>query len=368
MRRVVDVITFLFICDLRVKISDFKTHDTFGSLKELFMNLEFAFADAPIVFHVEELDAKLRDVHERAVRRAQTYLVSEGELLESIIEVDQHKLYEKFGHSYLTTYRVKHLGLDENVAGVLVRVARKSQAIPELKQAVVAGELSISSARTIASVITQENQSEWISKAKSLSKHKLEREVAAISPAKAKPEKARHIGGGRVQIVLNLSEEEFERRGRIKDLVSQSLCKAATDSEVEVAMMDCYQFHKDPVRKAERAAKRKCKETDTSRDGSVKSGKPIPIKGHISAQEQQASAKGENAISMHVTHAVNLRDLGCCQARYADGSVCGRTRWTHLHHLIPRSRGGLDVLENLITLCSAHHRLWHKRENLSHDE
>lgn len=102
------------------------------------MNLEFAFADAPIVFHVEELDAKLRDVHERAVRRAQTYLVSEGELLESIIEVDQHKLYEKFGHSYLTTYCVKHLGLDENVAGVLARVARKSQAIPELKQAVVA--------------------------------------------------------------------------------------------------------------------------------------------------------------------------------------------------------------------------------------
>lgn len=98
------------------------------------MNLELAIE--PVVFQVEELNAKSRAIHERAIARAQRYLVSEAELLESIIEADQDKLYEKFGLGYLTTYCVKHLGLDETVAGVLVRVARKSQAVPELKQAV----------------------------------------------------------------------------------------------------------------------------------------------------------------------------------------------------------------------------------------
>jgi hypothetical protein len=304
------------------------------------MNLEFAFEEAPVVFHIEELDAKLRSVHERAVQRAQRFLVSHADLLESIIEVDQHKLYEKFGLNFLTTYCVKHLGLDESMAGVLVRVARKSQAVPELKLAILDGQVSISNARAISSVITRENQAEWIEKAKTLSKHKLEREVATVSPAKAKPEKARFVGNGRVQIVLNLSEEEYERRSRIKDLVSQNLRKTATDSEVEVAMMDCYQFHKDPVRKAERAAKRKCKERDAPR-------------GRSSEEHIPASVK----------HAVNLRDRGKCQAKHADGTICGDARWTHLHHIIPKSQGGLDVPENIITLCSAHHRLWHKRDS-----
>src|ERR1051326_2082379 len=141
------------------------------------MNLEFPIESA-IEFKVEELSARSRAIDERAVTRAQRYLVCEGELLESIIEVDQDKLYEKFGFGYLTTYCVKHLGLDETVAGVLVRVARKSQAVPSLKQAVIEGEVSISNARTIASVISNENQAEWLEKARTLSKNKLERDAS----------------------------------------------------------------------------------------------------------------------------------------------------------------------------------------------
>lgn len=300
------------------------------------MNLDFTFEESPVVFEVEELSEKFRAVHERALRRAQKYLVSEAELLESIIEVDQLKLYEKFGESHLTPYCMKHLGLSEDVAAIFVRVARRSVKVPELRQAIAEGELCVNKAKTIASVITGENQSEWIEKAKTLSKHKLEREVASVSPAQPKPEKARHIGNDRVQIVLNLSVEEYERRCRIKDIVSQSLSKAATDSDVEVAMIECYEFHKDPVRKAERAANRKI---DRSRDRSPKS---------------------EN-LSAHVEHEVNLRDRGECQAKLPDGSLCRCTRWVHLHHIVPKSKGGLDVAENIITLCSAHHRLWHKR-------
>jgi len=306
------------------------------------MNLEFCL-DAP-VFHAEELNEIERAADSLAIRRAKNYLVSEAELLESIIEIDQLRIFEKFGFSYLTTYCVKHLRLDESVAGVLVRVARKSQAVPELKLAVVAGEVSISNARTISSVINRDNQAEWIAKAKTLPKQKLEREVAIISPSKAKPEKVRHIGNGRVQIVVNLSEEEFGQRSRVKDLVSQSLSKTATDAEVEAAMMNCYLFHKDPVQKAERAAKQKSKETDASRDVSVSRGGSVPA---------------------HVEHAVNLRDRGACQGRLADGTICGSTRWTHLHHIVPKAQGGRDVPENLVTLCAAHHRLWHKRQDSS---
>jgi 5-methylcytosine-specific restriction endonuclease McrA len=321
------------------------------------MNLEFSLEEeSSIVFQVDELDARLRSIHERALYRAKKYLVSEAELLESIIEVDQHKLYEKFGLQYLTPYCVTYMGLDETVAGVFVRIARKSQIIPELKQAIVDNEISISNARTIASVITNQNQAEWIEKAKTLSKNKLEREVTSVSPSKAKPEKARHLGNGRVQLVLNLSEEEYEQRCRIKDPVSQSLGKSATDSEVEVAMMSVYQFHKDPVCKTQRAAEkeRKCKERAASQDVS-------PQKKDLRSK----NSRGLRNIPAHVKHAVNLRDRGQCQARHPDGTICRSTRWVHYHHIIPKCRGGNDTPENIISLCSAHHRLWHKREDAS---
>jgi hypothetical protein len=33
------------------------------------MNLELGVEESPVVFHIEELDAKLRSIHERAVQR-----------------------------------------------------------------------------------------------------------------------------------------------------------------------------------------------------------------------------------------------------------------------------------------------------------
>lgn len=36
---------------------------------------------------------------------------------------------------------------------------------------------------------------------------------------------------------------------------------------------------------------------------------------------------------------------------------CGCTQDLEVHHIIPRSQGGLDVAWNLITLCSKHHRM-----------
>ena len=303
------------------------------------MNLEFQFEQAPpVVFHIEELNAKSRAIYEKARARAKKYLVSEAELLESIMEADQDKLYEKLGLGYLTTFCVKHLGLDETVAGVLVRVARKSQVVPELGKAVMGGDVSISNARTITSVITKENQTEWIEKAKTLSKNKLEREVAQVSPTKAKPEKARHIGNGRVQIVINLSEEQYEERCRIQELVSKSLGRTANDSEVEAEMMKVYSYHKDPVLKAKRVAERKSKEQDASQERSPTQSTPAAV-----------------------THAVNLKDSGRCRAKLPDGTECGETRWTEHHHIIPKWMGGKDEPSNMITLCSAHHRLWHKR-------
>jgi hypothetical protein len=52
---------------------------------------------------------------------------------------------------------------------------------------------------------------------------------------------------------------------------------------------------------------------------------------------------------------VDGRDDGC---RFPG---CGRTRWTHAHHIVHWANGGPTNLDNLVTLCGFHHRIIHRK-------
>jgi hypothetical protein len=53
-------------------------------------------------------------------------------------------------------------------------------------------------------------------------------------------------------------------------------------------------------------------------------------------------------------HALWRRDHGCAVPG------CGRTQFLHAHHVVYWSNGGLTVLDNLLLLCSEHHRALHE--------
>lgn len=298
-------------------------------------NLSFD-VDSPVTFQ-ETLDDPSRRLHERAISRAKRYLAAEADLLETIMEVDEHHLFEKFGLTHFTPYCVKYLGLSEDVAGNFVRVARKSKQVPELKQVIARGSLTVSKAKAIVAVLTPENHDHWITKAKILSKDKLEREVAKVSPYNPKSEKAKPVGESNVAVSMELPEEVMRMFRRAQEIVSQKTGKSVTLAETQAEILKAFLHKFDPVEKAKRA------KSHPSRDGSKK----VP-------------ANRRAGIPAAAVHAVNRRDKGCCHAKLPGGELCGSRRWTHLHHLNEKSKGGSDTLENLITLCSAHHRLWHK--------
>src|SRR5690606_31409347 len=61
------------------------------------------------------------------------------------------------------------------------------------------------------------------------------------------------------------------------------------------------------------------------------------------------------AISPALRRALRARDGGC---RFPG---CGRSRFTHAHHVVHWANGGETSLKNLITLCTFHHALVHER-------
>jgi len=65
-------------------------------------------------------------------------------------------------------------------------------------------------------------------------------------------------------------------------------------------------------------------------------------------------ARPTKSIPVAVKHEVSKRDQGKCQW---PGST--NTRYVELHHKIPRLMGGEHTVQNLTTLCSAHHRAHH---------
>jgi hypothetical protein len=277
-------------------------------------------------FPLIPLDKKSQRIHDRAIVRASNFRHAEGEMLESVMEVDEARLHEKFSEESTFSYCVRVLKLEENLTLTLIRVARMAKNIPEVKEAIDRRELTLSQSKRIASVITPENKQEWLEKAKTLTQAQLEREVAGLTPNSSQ-ERIRRVGD-KFEVKMYLTEEEMAEFRRAKDVLKQNSITETTVTCVREQLKK-----KDPVQKAHR------------------NKKDWP-QGHLTTDEIPSAAK----------HIVNARDKGKCQARHPDGTHCHQTRWVHIHHIKERHKGGTHHPQNLITLCSAHHRMWHKRE------
>ncbi len=301
------------------------------------MNTEFLNQPA-IPNHVQELDTRAR-------RIAKTYLCAESEIITVLQDFDRCRGYLHFGVTSLIGYTIEILKLSEGAASNLVTVARKSLEFPALKSAIEAGEVTVSKARKIASVLTKENQNLWIDLAKTSTSRVIEREVARANPQAAVPEKLKYKTAERLELSFGISEKLSEKLKKVKDLLAQKRAKVVCTEEALEALVDDYLERHDPIKKAERA-KMKIDKREVLAHGNVQR-----VPGRVD--------KVRPSLPAAIKHAVTLRDLRQCTHIDGDGRRCSSSRWLDVHHIIPVARGGTNELKNLTTLCSAHHKLEH---------
>ena len=282
-------------------------------------------------------------IHEKNLELAKTILLSEGELLSSLMEMQSRRLFGELGCTGIFNYCLRYLKFCESQANYYKRIAEVSAKVPELKAAVVQGELSISKARRIASVITPANQQEWIQNAKTMKQKELEKAVSIVNPQAHPIERIKPVARNLFELRVAVDDETDKNLEILKDLLSQKLRRPATLADVIAwAAKETREKH-DPEKKAERSQKR------VFSGNSATIGKNAPAK------------PGRQPIRARIKHEVVLRFGRRCAFRLPDGKLCGQKRWTDLHHLVPLSHGGLNEARNLKFLCSAHHRITHDR-------
>lgn len=309
----------------------------------------------------------LDQIHARAVEVSSRYKRAEADLIDVLLQAEEHRVFLKRGHSSLFQYVVEELGLSESTAYNLITVTRKSRQVPELHAQLRSGEITLSNARRIASVLTPQNQAEWLSKASTLSSRQLEKEIVKVRPLEAALERASYVSHDRIRLELGLSEREMLRLRRVQDLMSQTQKRALSLEEVIEALNAEYLRRNDPVEKAKRHRVKQA--TPLSKGSQAKaptaSSQTETVKTLVTRRadsKPKVDSKVElkrEPIPAAVLHQVNLRDQRRCAHTERDGSRCNQTRWIEIHHKIPVSQDGPNTLDNLVTLCSTHHKFAH---------
>lgn len=115
------------------------------------------------------------------------------ELLLDLAEFDKRTLGEPGGYSSLFDYCTRKLGYASSEAGRRIAVARKGDEFPMLLNMIERGELHLSGAAMLAGVLTSENHTRVLRKAKGKTLDEVARLVAALAPRRVPKEKIRPL-------------------------------------------------------------------------------------------------------------------------------------------------------------------------------
>lgn len=294
------------------------------------------------------------ELHQQALSLSKNYHLIESQLLDVLEKINDQKMYLTLGYDSLFTYCVSALQLSESKAYSFSALLKKSKAVPEIKQQVQSGALTLSKASRIVSILTPENKDQWIEKAKILPKQELEKAIAKENPQLIQRTSIQITNSSEARVHLTLSLKTLNNLKRLQEITSKKSRKVLNLMETLEAITEEALNRLDPLRKAKRVLQKK-PEASKSTPANFAQGKIVtPVK-----------LSSRTSIPSRIKHRAILRDHGRCQYRSRlTGIQCQNSRFTEFHHKRPISLGGNHALTNITTLCSSHHRQHHAESRL----
>jgi 5-methylcytosine-specific restriction endonuclease McrA len=295
-------------------------------------------------------------------------------------EVMRRKIFRDRGHSSINQYAIQELDFSKSKADDYIRLARQLDKLPAVREAVASGELGYTKARELVSVATPETQDTWLKAAKGTRKELIREVKKAKRAAKVDPGQGELLPSSPAVVApkelpvsfrLNLTPEQEARRSamveRLHKLGGVPADRAELMLEALAALLEtkelqgqkCPRGHlanRPPVQihvHENTATGQMTVQTDA---GERELSKSESERMRCDAAVCEHGGRNTTTIPPRVRREVLARDKHRCQA-----PGCGRTRFLEVHHIASRQQGGSNDKENLMTLCSSCHRLWHER-------
>ena len=277
-------------------------------------------------------------------------------------EIYERRLYRELGYSSMLQYAREALRFSDTKFYQFRRLTESLRTLPKVKKAVASGELSWTKARTVVAIAKPESQKEWIEVAQANSSRKLEQaaKVARNSDGRAPApdlfSKERSGPAARREVNLNLKLEP-EQLAQLEALEEALRKRGLKGSREEVLLQalslagrsDCTRVQSRPKQVViYRCEKCESKKVQTNH-GLIETNAPID-----DAQVLGRDSVNRSSIPPKTRIAVLARDRHRCQS-----PGCGNRHFLEIHHIKPCSVGGGNESSNLITLCSACHRIAH---------
>ena len=287
-------------------------------------------------------------------------------------EIMERRLYRELGFSSMPAYARQALGFSETRTGDFMRLARKLDQLPAVKAALP--EIGYTKAREIVAVASARTQERWVAEAKASSRRELVKKVKRVK-ARAKRPAAELFDAAPapveevpVRVSVEFTPEQFARwealleklrkqgvtgdraellldalAGKLEEATSNNTSASAETAPRGAVPPVQVHVHRCPDCGKAEAAGRPLGRADTAR---------LECDAAISTPGK----RNTTTIPPRTRREVLARDRHTCRA-----PGCRHDRFLEVHHVAPRRNGGTNDPANLVTLCSACHRLWHER-------
>jgi 5-methylcytosine-specific restriction endonuclease McrA len=294
------------------------------------------------------------------------------------------------GHGSFAEYVERLLGYSPRTTREKLRVAEALERLPQSAQALTQGELHWCAARELTRVATADTEAAWLEAARGKTTRQIEALVAGKQSGELPPDPARDddlVPPRRHVLRFEVSPETFATFREAMQGLRQSAGSDLDDDALLLALArQVLGVPNDTGRSSYRISYHLC--PACGRGAQLANGELVAVGAEVLAMascdaecigpqraappnETRAAANDTTAATSAATHVgrarqgippalrrtVLARDHRSCRV-----PGCKNTHFVDVHHLQPRSEGGRNTLENLVTLCTAHHRASHRGE------
>jgi hypothetical protein len=310
-----------------------------------------------------------RAAHETLSCRARERAAADAEEGRGLLAALRAAVHVHLGFGNFGEYVERLFGYKPRSTQEKLRVAEALEGLPELERALEQGALSWSAVRELTRVAVAATEATWLAAAAGKSVRQLEELVGGKRPGDSPdgapdPALLRHV------LRFEVAPETFALfREALRELRRASGQTLDDDSALLTMARHVLVGPSDEGRASYQVSMSLCSQCGAGQQ--TANGSVVPVGSDVLAMAECDAQRTQPTVAPHahvgsrarqtipptVRRGVLQRDHHRCRV-----PGCRNAIFLDLHHIQPRADGGRHHPDNLLTLCSAHHRAAHRGE------